>query len=70
MLSKETLFALKHTTKCLIDVSDYLFEHVKSKYVLFGKLQTDNLEARFGQYRQMNGGNYNISYRQVIESDK
>jgi len=39
-------------------------------YVLLGKFQTDSLEARFGQYRQLSGGKYNISLRQVYESEK
>jgi len=40
------------------------------KYVLLVKFQTDNLEFRFGQYRQMSGANYNVSVTQVIESEK
>ena len=28
------------------------------------------MEGRFGQYRQMSGGNYNISVTQVLESEK
>ena len=37
---------------------------------MLGKLQTDNLERRFGQYRQLSGSNYNISVQQVLESEK
>ena len=40
------------------------------KYVLLGKFQTDNLEHRFSQYKQMSGGNYNASVRQVMESEQ
>ena len=40
------------------------------EYVLTGKFQTDNLENRFGQYRQMAGGNYNITITQVMESER
>ena len=35
-----------------------------------GKFQTDSLEARFGQYRRLSGGKYNISLSQVYESEK
>ena len=38
--------------------------------MLLGKFQTDCLEARFRQYRQLSGGKYNISLRQVFESEK
>ncbi len=35
-----------------------------------GKLQSDPLEARFGCYRQLNGANFFISLRQVLDSEK
>lgn len=38
--------------------------------MLPGKLQTDKLENRFSRYRQLSGGNYHISYIQIIESEK
>lgn len=40
------------------------------RYILTGKFQTDKLESRFGQYRQLSGGNYNISIRQIFECEK
>ena len=40
------------------------------QYILPGKFQTDNLEARFGQYRQLSGDQYNISIQQVFEWEK
>ena len=39
-------------------------------YVLLGKFQTDDLENRFGRYRQLAGGQYHISLRQLYESEK
>lgn len=39
-------------------------------YVLLGKFQTDELEHRFGKYRQVAGGQYDISIRQLYESEK
>ena len=68
-LSKETHFALRHTTSTLIKLSDYLLQYHQLKYILLGKFQTDKLESRFGVYRQMSGGNYNVSVEQVLESE-
>lgn len=39
-------------------------------YILLGKFQTDDLEHRFGKYRQLAGGQYHISIRQLYESEK
>ncbi|KAH7977923.1 hypothetical protein HPB49_003950 [Dermacentor silvarum] len=39
------------------------------QYVLLGKFQTDSLEDRFGRYRQLSGANYNVSIRQIDESE-
>ncbi|KAH7970425.1 hypothetical protein HPB49_006728 [Dermacentor silvarum] len=39
------------------------------QYVLLGKFQTDSLEDRFGQYRQLSGANYHVSIRQIYESE-
>jgi hypothetical protein len=38
--------------------------------VLFGSLQSDAIESRFGWLRQLSGANYYISTRQVLESDR
>ena len=69
-LSKETMFALKQTVLAAKFLSEYLLRDVHCNYVLLGKFQTDNLEFRFGQYRQMSGANYNVSVTQVMESEK
>ena len=50
-LTKETFTALQHTTHALLEVADYCITQLGARYVLLGKLQTDCLEARFGQYR-------------------
>nr|CAD7196191.1 unnamed protein product [Timema douglasi] len=34
-----------------------------------GGPQNDNIESRFGQYRQMSGGNYHISVTEILESE-
>jgi len=47
-----------------------LMSNVQFRYVLLGKLQTDYLEFRFSQYRQLSGANYNVSVCQIMESEK
>ena len=47
-----------------------LLEHHKLSYVLLGKFQTDNVEARFGQYRMMCGTNYLVTVKEVLQSEK
>ncbi|GBM96249.1 hypothetical protein AVEN_126711-1, partial [Araneus ventricosus] len=69
-LTKETQFALQFTTKSLIDIVNHIFKEHTPEYILLGKFQTDSLEARFGKYRQMSGGNYNVSCLQIFESEK
>ena len=60
VLTKETMTALLHTLKALIEISNFLLNQKKSEYVLRGKLQTDNLELRFGLYRRLAGRNYQV----------
>jgi len=74
VLSRETMFSLKHTIDAMCRLCEYLLTTPvcgqQMKYVLLGKFQTDNLEFRFGQYRQMSGANYNVSVTQIMESEK
>jgi len=65
-IKKETFTALWITCYGLREVADYCLSEFGLYFVLLGKFQTDSLEARFGQYRQQ----YNISLRQVYESEK
>ena len=39
-------------------------------YVLLGMIQSDIIEGRFGWYRQLSGGNYYVSVRQILEAEK
>ena len=64
-LSKETFTAIKHTTRALLKVCKYCTDALEMNYILPGKFQTDHLEGRFSQYRQLSGGNYNVSVRQI-----
>lgn len=45
-----------------------MFEKYNIDYFLLGKFQNDELEGRFGSYRQMSGANYYVSYLQLMES--
>lgn len=69
-LTKETMDAIILTTNGLLQLQEYCFTKLNFSYFLSGKLQTDMLENRFGQYRQLAGGQYNISMRQVYEVEK
>jgi hypothetical protein len=66
-LSKETHFAIHHTTKGLLEMATYCLQDLNYTYFLPGKVQTDALEARFGKYRQLAGSQYLISIRQIFE---
>ncbi|GBM73050.1 hypothetical protein AVEN_268527-1 [Araneus ventricosus] len=62
-LSKETHVALKVTTNAMTEIAVYCNENFGLNFILPGKFQTDNLESRFGLYRQMPGSNYHISMK-------
>lgn len=68
--SNETLFALKHTVGTFVELINYLFLDMKVHYVLTGKFQTDCLEFRFSQYRQLSGANFHVSVQELKESEK
>lgn len=69
-LSRETFTALKHTTHAIIELSMYCTFVLKMNFILTAKFQTDKLESRFGQYRQLAGSTYNISVRQIFECER
>lgn len=69
-LSLETQFSLTHTVTSLLELIKYLLNKCILKYVLLGKFQNDDIESRFGRYRQMSGGNYHITVTQVLESER
>ena len=43
---------------------------IKLKYILLSKFQRDNLEERFGLYRQLSGCNYLVSVQEVFQSER
>ena len=43
---------------------------INLKYILLSKFQSDNLEGRFGLYRQLSGCNYLVSVQEVFQSER
>ena len=68
-LTRETRRAIVQTLRGLVDMAKYLLE-LGMKYVLLGHFQSDDLERRFGIYRQRFGGLYLIGYEQVLLAEK
>lgn len=69
-LSQDTFFALTHSLECMIHVIKYCLTTLNFKFVLSGKFQTDDLEGRFGQYRQLSGGNSLISVEEALQNER
>ncbi|VEN43153.1 unnamed protein product [Callosobruchus maculatus] len=69
-LTQDTYNALKRSTLVLIEIIKYSFPKFDIDYILPGKFQTDNLEKRFSRYRNLSGCNYNVSVKQIYESEK
>ena len=67
-LTNETFIVLSHTVKTVLVMIRDLLQHHNLKYMLLSKFQTDNLECRFGLYRQLNGCNYLVSVKDVMYS--
>ena len=60
-LTRETFSALVISTNCLIELTIYCILELNMKYILPGKIQTDELEYRFSLYRRMAGTQYHVS---------
>ncbi|KAG1673827.1 MFS-type transporter SLC18B1 [Nymphon striatum] len=69
-LTKVTFTVMHHMCVTLPQIACYFLDVLKFQYVLFGKFQSDMIESRFGWYRQLSGGNYFISVKQVLESER
>ena len=52
------------------DLATYLQERHGFSYLLTGKLISDLIKSRFGWYRQVNGGNYFMCAKQLIQAEK
>ena len=68
-LTAQTSPALVRTLLCLASlIEDLLGEGYD--FVLTSRFQSDPLEKRFGQYRQMSSGRFLVGLRDVISSEK
>ena len=67
-LSAQTSAALRRTLRCHSLIEDLLAEGYQ--YVLTARFQSDPLERRYGQYRQMSGGRFLVSLKDVLNSEK
>ena len=56
-----TLTGLVHMTKMFLIKFNF-------EYVLLGQFQSDPIEGAYGGFRQGSGGNYHISYEQILSS--
>ena len=68
-LSDQTSKALRWTLRCHAALIEDLLND-KYDYVLTSRLQSDALERRYGQYRQMSGGRFLVSLKDVDLSEK
>lgn len=69
-LSKQTSSALIRTIRCHAALAEDLLTEDNYSYVLTARLQSDPLERRYGQYRQMSGGKFLVSLREIETSEK
>ena len=69
-LTKETFLALRQTCIAMSHLAKYLIEKLHFSYVLLRSVQSDALESRFGWYRQLSGGNYYLSVKQLLDNEK
>jgi hypothetical protein len=69
-LSSETFFCAQQTCTALPPLIEYLLTKKGLNFILLGKISSDPIERRFGQYRQLAGANYFLSVRQFLEAEK
>ena len=67
-MSKQTFDALQCTLLATGNLCQDLLQE-GYEFVLTAKFQTDKLERRFSQYRQMNGGRFLVGLREVLLSE-
>ena len=68
-LSAQTFNAMERSLRCHASLIEDLLEE-QYDFVLTARFQSDPLEKRYGQYRQMSGGRFLVSLREVICSEK
>ena len=65
----ETYLALTHTVGTLVILIRELLQHNILKSILTGEFQTDQLQSRFGHYRQLSCSNYLVTVSDVLRSE-
>ena len=68
-LSPQTNAALVRTLRCHANLIEELLQE-EYQFVLTARFQSDPVERRFGQYRQMSGGRFLISAKDISTSEK
>lgn len=67
-LTKGTFQAAVVCTNGIIQLIVESFISSDIEYFLPGKIQTNEIEKRFGRYRELSGCNYNVSLKEILES--
>ena len=67
--TKQTSSALIRTLLCHAALIEELVDE-GWRYVLTSRLQSDPVERRFGQYKQMSGGRFLVDLRNFTHSEK
>ena len=68
-LTTQTSSALQRTLQCQASLIEDLLDE-GFEFVLTSRFQSDPIEKRFGQYRQMSGGRFLVSLKDVIQSER
>jgi hypothetical protein len=68
-LTAQTSDALRRTLRCHAALIEDLLSSGYD-FVLTSRFQSDPLERRYGQYRQMSGGRFLVSLKDVVTSEK
>ena len=68
-LTAQTSSALRRTLRCHAALIEDLL-HEGYKFVLTSRFQSDPLERRYGQYRQMSGGRFLVGLKDITCSEK
>lgn len=68
-LTAQTSRAITLTSRAIASLIEDLLDEGYS-YVMIARFSTDPLERRFSRYRQMSGGRFLVSLREVLNSEK
>ena len=66
-LSKQTCEALQRTLLCHATLIEDL---LADDFDLRSRFQSDPIERRYGQYRQMSGGSFHVLLKDILSSEK